>query len=202
MKILYGTGNQAKFDVMKQHLEGIGIELIGLKDLDYLWPEVEESGNDPLENARIKAKAYYECCHIPVFSCDSGLYIEGLPQQRQPGVHVRNVNGKRLTDSGMVEYYAGLARDMGGSCIARYKNAICFVLNDKEIHEHMGHDISGEAFQIVTVPHEKIEEGFPIDRLSVHIPTGKYYNDLDELQMGDEMRQGFQHFFRKCLNAK
>lgn len=33
MKILFGTGNQAKLSVMRSRLEKIGIELIGLSDL-------------------------------------------------------------------------------------------------------------------------------------------------------------------------
>ena len=33
MKLLYGTGNPAKLDAMRHRLAGLGIELIGLKDL-------------------------------------------------------------------------------------------------------------------------------------------------------------------------
>ena len=76
MKLLFGTGNQAKLSVMKSRLEKIGIELIGLNDLraeGRSIPEVIENGNSPLENARLKALAYYEAFQMPVFSCDSGL---------------------------------------------------------------------------------------------------------------------------------
>ena len=55
-----------------------------------------------IENARIKALAYYAALKRPVFTCDSGLYIDGLADSEQPGVHVRMVNGKRLTDDEMV----------------------------------------------------------------------------------------------------
>lgn len=73
MKLLYGTGNQAKLAAMRSRLRQIGIELVGLNDLkaDGLdIPKVVENGNTPLENARLKAKGYYETFHIPVFSCD------------------------------------------------------------------------------------------------------------------------------------
>lgn len=63
MKLLFGTGNQAKLSVMKCRLEKIGIELIGLNDLrteGKSIPEVLESGNTPLENARLKALEYYK----------------------------------------------------------------------------------------------------------------------------------------------
>lgn len=94
MKLLYGTGNQAKLAAMRSRLRQIGIELVGLNDLkaDGLdIPKVVENGNTPLENARLKAKGYYETFHIPVFSCDSGLYFDNVPDEIQPGVHVRNV---------------------------------------------------------------------------------------------------------------
>lgn len=38
---------------------------------------------------------------MPVFSCDSGLYfdgVHGVQEEIQPGVHVRNVNGRSLLD--------------------------------------------------------------------------------------------------------
>ena len=69
MKLLYGTGNQAKLAAMRSRLRQIGIELVGLNDLkaDGLdIPKVVENGNTPLENARLKAKGYYEAFHIPV----------------------------------------------------------------------------------------------------------------------------------------
>ena len=34
MKVLYGTGNPAKLSAMRRRLEGLNIEIIGLKDLD------------------------------------------------------------------------------------------------------------------------------------------------------------------------
>jgi XTP/dITP diphosphohydrolase len=199
IKLLFGTGNHAKLNVMKDHLKGMEIELIGLKDLAYPWPKVEENGRDPLENARIKALAYFDCCHMPVFSCDSGLYIEGLEPSRQPGVHVRNIDGRTLSDEEMVAHYAAIAQRMGGSCKARYQNAICLVINENEIYEYSQEDISGETFLIVDVPHNRAEEGFPIDRLSVHIASGLYYNDMENYDICSSMGAGMRDFFRRSL---
>lgn len=45
MKLLYGTGNPAKLDAMRHRLAGLGIELIGLKDLGGVkQPEIIEDG--------------------------------------------------------------------------------------------------------------------------------------------------------------
>ncbi|MFR3255930.1 MAG: non-canonical purine NTP pyrophosphatase [Lachnospiraceae bacterium] len=71
MKLLFGTGNQAKLNVMKIRLKPLGINLIGLEDLKkegYTVPSVPETGNTPLENARQKAMAYYQVFKMPVFS--------------------------------------------------------------------------------------------------------------------------------------
>ena len=101
MKLLYGTGNPAKLEVMRERLKILGIELIGLKDLEQEIPDIIEDGKTPLENARKKALGYYHAYNMPVFSCDSGLYIDEIPEDIQPGVHVRIISGKRLSDNEM-----------------------------------------------------------------------------------------------------
>ena len=103
MKILYGTTNQGKLLAMKKSVEGLDIELISLRDAKGELPEVNENGKTPLENAEIKARAYFEAFHMPVFSCDSGLYFDELAEEEQPGIHVRRIGGKELTDEEMTE---------------------------------------------------------------------------------------------------
>ena len=113
MKLLYGTGNPAKIEAMRKRTEGLGIELMGLQELDCDIPRVPEDGKTPLENARQKAMTYYRAFHIPVFSCDSGLYFDNVPEEVQPGVHVRTIQGKYLSDEEMLSYYSGLAKRYG-----------------------------------------------------------------------------------------
>lgn len=199
MKILYGTGNSAKLNHMRKRLEPLGLEVIGLQELKVEIPQVEETGNTPLENARIKALAYYKAFRMPVFSCDSGLYFSNIPEKLQPGVHVRTVNNKYLTDDEMIEYYSKLAEKYG-SLEARYRNAICFVFSEEEIYESMAEDLSGDKFIITSKPHEKRENGFPLDSLSIHIPTGKYYYDLENVEVDEvAIENGFVKFFKKIL---
>jgi Xanthosine triphosphate pyrophosphatase len=204
MKLLYGTGNQAKLSVMKNRLEKIGIELIGLNDLraeGKIVPEVIEDGNTPLENARLKAMAYYEVFQIPVFSCDSGLYFDNVPDGVQPGVHVRNVNGKCLSDNEMIDYYSGLVK-VYGNLVARYRNAICFVMDDAHIYEAMEPTMESEKFILTDKPHSTIrKEGFPLDSISLDIKTNKYYYDLPEDKLEKvAVEDGFLEFFKNILN--
>ncbi len=164
-----------------------------------LLPQIEETGATPLENARIKALAYYQALQIPVFSCDTGLYFDGLPQELQPGIHVRTIRGRRLSDGEMTAYYAGLARKYGG-LTARYKNAVCLVLDDTHIYESMDDSLSGEPFLLTDTPHPRRQEGFPIDCLSKHIGTGEYYYDMEGERQDDlALDAGFYHFFKSAL---
>ena len=195
MKIVYATGNPGKFGMMKEFLEGMEMELVSLSELGRSLKEPEECGKFPLENARQKAAYYFNILRQPVFSCDSALFIEGLPAEEQPGVHVRNRDGKRMTDSEMTEYYAGIAKRFGGKCIARYQNAICLILDGGRRYEYDGEDISGGRFYLVDAPVEQKEEGFPLDCISVDMESGTYFTQREEISGIGEEKAGFRRFF-------
>ena len=199
MKLLYGTSNPAKIDFMQKRVESLGIKILSLNDVNAPKIEIDESGNNPLENARIKALAYYQALQMPVFSCDSGLYIDGLDEERQPGVHIRRVQGRSLSDDEMITYYTSLAEESGGKLTAYYRNAICFVIDESTIYEHMADDIASEPFLIVSKPHAQRSEGFPLDSLSVCIKSGNYYNDLKSKE-SKYFEDGFAPFFKRVLS--
>ena len=199
MKILYGTTNKGKLQAMKKAVETLDIELIGLGDIDSELPYINENGKTPLENAEMKAKAYYEAFHMPVFSCDSGLYFDELQEDEQPGLHVRRVNGKELTDDEMIEYYASLAERHGGRITGRYRNAIYFILDEEHHYSSMDMSIATEPFILGTKPHEKRVEGFPLDSLSIDIGTGKYYYDLEVKDVSTSVDDGVRKFFKSVF---
>ncbi len=204
MKILYGTGNSAKLSAMKSRLESLNqkynIELIGLKDLELEIPKVPEDGSTPLENAHQKAVAYYKAFHMPVFSCDSGLYFDNVPDADQPGVHVRTVHGRYLTDEEMRAHYSGLARKYG-DLTARYKNAVCFVYDEARLFEAMEPSMESAKFLITAEPHSGIrKKGFPLDSLSIDLRTGKYFYDLPESELEQvAVEDGFLQFFEQVF---
>lgn len=202
MKLLYGTGNSSKLRAMREVLSQFDIEILGLKDMPGEPPHVEEDGTTPLENARKKALHYYKAYGIPVFSCDSGLYFDNVSPEDQPGVHVRNVNGKCLTDRQMQEHYRKLAEKYGG-ITARYHNAVCLVLDQDHVHEAMEENMASVPFRLVSTPHPRgMEEGFPLDSISVDMETGKYYYDMGEEEQNRLVgEEGFAEFFRKFIDA-
>ena len=196
MKLLYGTGNPAKLDAMKKRLAILGIECIGLREIDRAVPEVIEDGSTPLENAEKKAKAYYEAFHMPVFSCDSGLYIDGIPKTEQPGVHVRTINGKYLTDDEMLEYYINMVVKYG-DLVARYRNAICLYTDDGRKYSAMDKDMESGPFLITQTAHRIRKKGFPLDSISLDIKTGKHFYDLTEEELDQvAVEDGFLRFFK------
>lgn len=199
IKLLYGTTNKAKIAVMENAVRDLGIELISLNDLNCELPIIVENGKTPLENAEIKARAYYEAFHMPVFSCDSGLYFDELSDEEQPGIHVRRVNGRELSDEEMTGYYASLARKHGGKLTGRYRNAIYFILDEKSHYSSMDMSIVTEPFMLVSTPHPKRVEGFPLDSLSKDMKTGEYYYDLEEREVSSNVEEGLRCFFEKVL---
>lgn len=180
---------------MRKIVQGLDIEIISLKDKGIFIKDIDESGNVPLENARIKALAYYKAVKMPVFSCDSGLYLQGIPEKLQPGVHVRRVGGKVLGDEEMIEYYSDLALKFGGNIKAKYKNAICLVMSEDNILEYQGEDISGEEFILTSKPHKDRHKGFPLDSLSIDIKSGSYYMDIHNKNEDSTQEAGFRNFF-------
>ncbi|MBE5955064.1 MAG: hypothetical protein E7253_01285 [Lachnospiraceae bacterium] len=202
MKILYGTTNKAKVSIMENATKPLGIELISLLDLKRELPVVDECGKTPLENSKMKAETYYKAFGMPVFSCDSGLYFEELLEGEQPGLHVRRVGGKELTDDEMIEHYASLAAKHGGKLTGRYKNAVYFIVSDTEAYSSMDEALSTEPFMLVTEPHPKRVKGFPLDSLSKDLVSGEYYYDLAEKDVSTSaIEEGYRTFFEQVLQA-
>lgn len=198
VRLLFGTGNPAKFDTMKKRLEILPVALISLREMTFV-PQVEEDGKDPLENARIKARVYWEAYHMPVFSCDSGLFIKELSEDLQPGVHVRRRGEKAMTDEEMTDYYAGLARQYG-RLTCRYQNAISLILDEEHQYESVDESLFGNWFYLTDKPHPKKVEGFPLDRISLTIPSGKYYYDSRDTKTDSKkIDRAFCRFFQQSL---
>ena len=94
-EILFATGNASKVARFYEKLLEKGILLKSLKDID-ISLEIEENGKTAIENAKIKAKAYYEATKMITMAMDDTMYIDDIPEDKQPGVFVRRINGKRL----------------------------------------------------------------------------------------------------------
>ncbi|GMQ58506.1 hypothetical protein AN1V17_29010 [Vallitalea sediminicola] len=200
MDLVYGTYNSSKFQSMGKMLKGLDVNLIHLDSFDMKITEAEENGKEPLDNAFAKAKTYYNQLKRPVFSCDSGLFFDNVDEKDQPGVYIKRVKGKVLTDLEMQSYYSDLAREYGGRLTAYYKNSICLVMNENTVYRYDGEDLNSEKFYMVTKPHDIFRKGFPLDSLSVEMKSMKYYYDLDEGENDNlGVISGFRKFFIEIL---
>ena len=96
---------------------------------------MDETGNNPIENAVIKAKAYYEISHIPTIALDEGLFLENISDEKQPGTHVRRVNNRRLNDKEMIDYYISLVNKYGkdGKLLGYFLKGVA-IIDDYDIY--------------------------------------------------------------------
>ena len=176
-KILFATGNPSKAVRFTKGLKEKGIEIITLKDIN-TEIEVNEDGKNAIENALIKAKAYSEIVDIPVLAMDDNLYLENVPEEKQPGTHVRRVGGKRLSDDEMIEHYTGLVRKYGinGKLTCRWVYGMAVINNGKE----NTYTWSKEDFYMVDTPIEKSNPGYPLNSISINKKLNKYFTDITE----------------------
>ena len=176
-KVLFATENESKVKRFKNGLLEKNIEIISLNNID-TKVEVIENGKNAIENALIKARTYAKVSDLPVFAMDDNLYIEGIPEEKQPGMYVRRVNGKRLNDDEMIKYYSNLAHEYGddGKLTCRWIYGIA-VINNGSLSTYSW---SKEDFYIVDKPSNKINPGYPLNTISVNKKLNKYFTDITE----------------------
>lgn len=174
-KVLFATGNIAKVKRFKDKLLDKGIELLSLKDLN-ISLSVEENGTSAIENALIKARAYKKEVDMPVMAMDDSLYLENVPENLQPGLFVRRVNGKSLTDEEMIEHYSNLVKDYGvdGAIVARWIYGLAIIKENTE----RTYTWSKNDFLLVDTPSKVVNPGYPLNSISKNIKLDKYFSEM------------------------
>ncbi len=177
MKVLFATGNESKAKRFSKGLLEHDIEVITLKEIGQEL-DIDENGKDAIENALIKARAYSKIVDMPVFAMDDNLYLENVPDDKQPGMYVRRINGKRLNDEEMLSHYIGLVKDYGtdGKLTCRWVYGIAVICDDKEYT----YTWSKEDFYMVKTPSDKVNPGYPLNSISVNKKLNKYFTDITE----------------------
>lgn len=199
MKVLFATGNPAKVKRYKESLEKNGIELITIKDIG-INLNIDENGKDAIENAYIKAKAYYDAIGIPTIGMDNNLFIDGIDESLQPGTHVRRVGGRQLSDEEMITYYTRLVKEHGGKLQAKWVYGMV-VITDKSCDELTW---SKDKFYFVSTPCSKKNPGYPLDSISIIPEFNKYLVELSDeernLCKSKENIDGVVNFILDCIN--
>lgn len=175
MDILIATKNEAKIKKYSTMLNTLGIKYKTLKDFD-INIEVEETGNTPKENSIIKANAYYKVFNIPVLVDDSGLILDKLPLEKQPGVFVRRHNGKYLTDEEIISLYSKEIEDVGGETSGGFVIAITIIDENGKIYT----DETKHNRIFVSKPCQERNPGYPMNSLIYDKETNKYLAQIYE----------------------
>lgn len=182
MEILIATKNEAKIKKYSTMLEVLGIEYKTLKDFDSNI-NVEENGNTPRENSVIKAKAYYEAFNMPILADDSGLILDKLSKDKQPGVFVRRHEGKELADEEIIELYSKEIGAVGGETTGGFIIAITIIDENGDIHTN---EVKHERL-FVSNPCKERNPGYPMNSLIYNKETGKY---LAQVYAGKNVYKG------------
>ena len=143
MKIICATSNKDKLREIREIFSDFDCEIVSMKEAG-VSIDVEETGDTFLENAYIKAKAVWDITGGVVFSDDSGLEVDYL--NKAPGVYSARFMGTDTSYEIKNKKIIKLLEEATGSKrSARYKAAICCILEDGsviEIEESMEGEIA------------------------------------------------------------
>ena len=175
-QIIFATSNQSKSKRFSKGLKELGIEVLSLKDIDVKL-DIEEDGSTAIENALIKARECYKKTKKPSMGMDDTLYMEGVPEDLQPGLFVRCVNGKNLTDEEMIEHYTNLVKEYGinGRINCKWIYGLA-VINEKG--EETTYSWFKDDFYMTSSRSDKINPGYPLNSISKYKKLDKYFTEV------------------------
>lgn len=198
IEILFATGNQSKVARFSEKLLEKGIIVKSLKDIN-AHIDVKEDGKNAIENATIKAKAYYEATKMITMATDDTMYIEDIPEDKQPGVFVRRLNEKRLNDEEMIDYYTNLVKKYGKNGKLNTKWILGMaIINNGKISTYT--DVTDEYY-LVDKPTKERKEGYPLSSILINKKVKKYdiYLTEEDKKIGQADDSGFIDFIERAV---
>ena len=135
---------------------------------------VNEDGDNVIQNAKIKAYAYYEKVNMPVIAGDSSLYVDKF--ENQPGLFVKRVNGNYLGDDDLENYYIEQLNKVGGFSKAHYVTGLVLISNNccKSI------EIREDDFLFTATKYDGVRSDDPLGRLEYDLELNKYFCCLND----------------------
>ncbi len=191
-RIVLGSGNRAKLAMVRSIVEPAGFEVVAAGALG-IEVHLDEVGRTAEENARLKALAYLPLVGEPVLAIDNALYLEGLPPERQPGLHVRRIPAAtaRPSDEALLDYYRRLIASLGEAVRGYWLFALVLACPEGPLFERSLR--SPRLFVARPSPHRL--EGYPLESLQIDPATGRYIAEMSEAEraafwrrlLGDEL---------------
>lgn len=134
--------------------------------------EVSEDGKTLNENAKKKAKQYYEeykrhlsNTNFSIITTDEALYIDGLTEKEQPGLFVRRFGGidaKRATDEEVVQKYTSVIKKLGGEAKAKWIYSLV-MYDGKNFYDYTWE----EPVLFSSIPHYPITKGYVLNNITI-----------------------------------
>ncbi len=175
-QLMMGTTNSAKVAQLAGCLAPIGIEVVGVEDKSAL-PYVEEDGATVLENARKKAVTYSKALGRRIISMDNSLFLEGLPDDKQPGMYVRRLNGKDAnTDDELLAHGQELVASLGEKVNGYWEYGVCVADPDGKYWETMFR--TPRIF--ASLASSQMMPGYPLESIQIDPESGKYISEMSE----------------------
>ena len=175
-QIIFATSNATKSKRFSKGLKELGIEVLSLKDIDVKL-DIEEDGSTAIENALLKARACYKKTKKPCRGKYDTIYMEGVPEDMQPGLFVRRVNGKNLTDEEMIEHYTNLVKKYGinGRINCKWIYGLAVI---NENGEETTYSWFKDDFYMTSSRSDKINPGYPLNSISKYKKLDKYFTEV------------------------
>lgn len=140
MKILLATNNKAKIERFKRLIKTIdsNIELFSPSELGIEIINTKETGKTIMENAELKARSYLGKVDMPIFSNDTGFYVEGeglidAPKRKAlEGLDENNLTEEEISKK-LLKFWKGIASKYGGKVDAAWIEAFVLLYPDGNI---------------------------------------------------------------------
>lgn len=186
-QLVIATGNPAKFERYERGLkEYFDVKLSSLRD------ERLEKADEPFDtaeaNARHKAQEYFKQCGKPVLAVDEALFLDFLPPDKQPGVHVRRIGGgEEVSDDELLARVLDLVKKApADKRTGHWHFAVCIARGENDLGE-VQFDI---PYRFITEPSPKRLPGYPLS--SIGIQEGLFSKpgselDEEEYQQADAL---------------
>lgn len=198
-KVLIATTNPQKINYYSSALNDLNVEVLGLKDIE-ITIDIDENGETPKENAIIKAKLYYKESGMIIITDDVGLFIEGLPKEKQPGTHVRRINGRRAADDEAIEYYVEIIKSLGGKANGQWIKSVAIAISANEVYTH---DFIVNKIFTSNISNKR-NEGYPLDSITITPEFNKYTSELTEeenIQLQNSRDRDVMDFIKSKLQS-
>lgn len=171
-KLLIATTNPGKVAEFRKLLAGLPIRVIGPEDLTQAVPDCIEKGGSFCENARIKARHWFNHSGLASLADDSGLAVEAL--DGAPGIYSARFAGDGATDKDNLERL--LERLHGVDHSERGASFICCLALCRTNNSLVM--FQGRCDGVI-LDHPRGRGGFGYDPVFYYPPLGKTFAQLD-----------------------